>query len=275
MEKKLNILIVDGDVSEAEELENELNREFDIVGTVFDGMKAVDEIIRKKPEVVLIDIMLPYIDGVGVIEKCRECMEYEQLPVFIVLTSIGTEKLIECVNHMDIDYCMMRPFKNEVLCRRIKQVAKIKGLDQKIIQKETENNFKKNDQRTVIDHEFHMKQDVTKIIRDLGIPAHIKGYQYLRDAIIMSVSDDEMLGAITKRLYPTIAKNHKTTSSRVERAIRHAIEVAWSRGKVDTIEELFGYTVSSGKGKPTNSEFVALISDKIRLEYKMNRKMIV
>ena len=154
MEKKLNILIVDGDVSEAEELENELNREFDIVGTVFDGMKAVDEIIRKKPEVVLIDIMLPYIDGVGVIEKCRECMEYEQLPVFIVLTSIGTEKLIECVNHMDIDYCMMRPFKNEVLCRRIKQVAKIKGLDQKIIQKETENNFKKNDQRTVIDHEF-------------------------------------------------------------------------------------------------------------------------
>ena len=103
MEKKLNILIVDGDVSEAEELENELNREFDIVGTVFDGMKAVDEIIRKKPEVVLIDIMLPYIDGVGVIEKCRECMEYEQLPVFIVLTSIGTEKLIECVNHMDID----------------------------------------------------------------------------------------------------------------------------------------------------------------------------
>lgn len=179
MEKKLNILIVDGDVSEAEELENELNREFDIVGTVFDGMKAVDEIIRKKPEVVLIDIMLPYIDGVGVIEKCRECMEYEQLPVFIVLTSIGTEKLIECVNHMDIDYCMMRPFKNEVLCRRIKQVAKIKGLDQKIIQKETENNFKKNDQRTVIDHEFHMKQDVTKIIRDLGIPAHIKGYQYI------------------------------------------------------------------------------------------------
>ena len=103
MEKKLNILIVDGDVSEAEELENELNREFDIVGTVFDGMKAVDEIIRKKPEVVLIDIMLPYIDGVGVIEKCRECMEYEQLPVFIVLTSIGTEKLIECVNHMR--YC--------------------------------------------------------------------------------------------------------------------------------------------------------------------------
>lgn len=258
LEKKLNILIVDGDVSEAEELENELNREFDIVGTVFDGMKAVDEIIRKKPEVVLIDIMLPYIDGVGVIEKCRECMEYEQLPVFIVLTSIGTEKLIECVNHMDIDYCMMRPFKNEVLCRRIKQVAKIKGLDQKIIQKETENNFKKNDQRTVIDHEFHMKQDVTKIIRDLGIPAHIKGYQYIREGIIMAIEDINMMNYITKLLYPTIAKKYKTTSSSVERAIRHAIEVAWSRGKVELLEEMFGYTISSGKGKPTNSEFIAL-----------------
>lgn len=110
---------------------------------------------------------------------------------------------------------------------------------------------------------------MTNIIHEIGVPAHIKGYQYLRDAIIMSVNDNEMLGSITKRLYPTIAKNHKTTSSRVERAIRHAIEVAWSRGKMDTIEELFGYTVNSGKGKPTNSEFVALIADKIRLEYKM------
>ena len=247
LEKKLNILIVDGDVSEAEELENELNREFDIVGTVFDGMKAVDEIIRKKPEVVLIDIMLPYIDGVGVIEKCRECMEYEQLPVFIVLTSIGTEKLIECVNHMDIDYGRM-----------------------KIIQKETENNFKKNDQRTVIDHEFHMKQDVTKIIRDLGIPAHIKGYQYIREGIIMAIEDINMMNYITKLLYPTIAKKYKTTSSSVERAIRHAIEVAWSRGKVELLEEMFGYTISSGKGKPTNSEFIALIADKLRLDYHMN-----
>ena len=204
------------------------------------------------------------------IEKCRECMEYEQLPVFIVLTSIGTEKLIECVNHMDIDYCMMRPFKNEVLCRRIKQVAKIKGLDQKIIQKETENNFKKNDQRTVIDHEFHMKQDVTKIIRDLGIPAHIKGYQYIREGIIMAIEDINMMNYITKLLYPTIAKKYKTTSISVERAIRHAIEVAWSRGKVELLEEMFGYTISSGKGKPTNSEFIALIADKLRLDYHMN-----
>lgn len=270
LEKKLKIFIVDGDVSEAEELENKLQGEFDIVETALDGIKAIDGILNKKPDVVLIDIMLPYIDGIGVIEKCRECMEYELLPVFIVLTSIGTEKLIECVNHMDIDYCMMRPFKNEVLSHRIKQVAKIKGLEHRVIQREKEKNFKKSNQTTVIDYEFHMKQDVTKIIRDLGIPAHIKGYQYIREGIIMAIEDINMMNYITKLLYPTIAKKYKTTSSSVERAIRHAIEVAWSRGKVELLEEMFGYTISAGKGKPTNSEFIALIADKLRLDYHMN-----
>ena len=123
-----------------------------------------------------------------------------------------------------------------------------------------------------LDKEAYMEQnletDVTQMLHEIGIPAHIKGYQYLRDAIIMSVQDSEMLSSVTKILYPTIAKRHQTTSSRVERAIRHAIEVAWSRGKMDTINALFGYTVSGGKGKPTNSEFVALIADKIRLDYK-------
>ena len=269
MEKKLKILIVDGDVSEAEILESRLQTDFEVAGTAFDGVRAVEKIKGQLPDVVLIDIMLPQIDGIGVIEKCREEMEHEQLPVFIVLTSIGTEKLIECINHMDIDYCMMRPFKQEVLIHRIKQVAKIKGLDQKIRQKEKLQSVEIRKQRTVLDYEFNMKQDVTKIIRDLGIPAHIKGYQYLRDAIVMSVNDMDMLNSITKILYPTIAKKYQTTSSRVERAIRHAIEVAWSRGKMDTIDEMFGYTIHNGKGKPTNSEFIALITDRIRLEYKM------
>ena len=115
---------------------------------------------------------------------------------------------------------------------------------------------------------YDLEKDVTDMIHEIGIPAHIKGYHYLRDAIIMAVEDMDVLNAITKILYPTIAKNHKTTASRVERAIRHAIEVAWSRGKLDTLDDLFGYTVSNGKGKPTNSEFVALIADTIRLEYK-------
>ncbi len=118
--------------------------------------------------------------------------------------------------------------------------------------------------------ELNLESEVTNIIHEIGVPAHIKGYQYLREAIIMSVNDIDMLNSITKILYPTIAKKYQTTSSRVERAIRHAIEVAWSRGKMDTIDALFGYTINNGKGKPTNSEFIALIADKIRLEYKMN-----
>ncbi|WP_417093635.1 sporulation transcription factor Spo0A, partial [Eubacterium sp.] len=116
--------------------------------------------------------------------------------------------------------------------------------------------------------ERNIENDVTSIIHDVGVPAHIKGYQYLREAIIMSVNDNEMLNSITKILYPSIAKKFQTTSSRVERAIRHAIEVAWNRGRMDTIDELFGYTINAEKGKPTNSEFIALIADKIRLEYK-------
>lgn len=114
----------------------------------------------------------------------------------------------------------------------------------------------------------NLEDDVTRLLHEIGIPAHIKGYQYLRDAIAISVGEEEMLVSVTKVLYPTIAKRHNTTSSRVERAIRHAIEVAWSRGRLDTIHELFGYTINNGKGKPTNSEFIALISDKIRLDYK-------
>lgn len=116
--------------------------------------------------------------------------------------------------------------------------------------------------------ERNIESDVTNIIHDVGVPAHIKGYQYLREAIIMSVNDNEMLNSITKILYPSIAKKFQTTPSRVERAIRHAIEVAWNRGKMDTIDELFGYTINAEKGKPTNSEFIALIADKIRIEYK-------
>lgn len=268
MEKKLRILIVDGDVSEAEILESALQKDFEVTATVFDGVKAIEKITTQMPDVVIVDIMLPQIDGIGVIEKCREQMEYDQLPLFLVLTSIGTEKLIECINHMDVDYCMMRPFKKEVLIHRIKQVAKIKGLDEKIRQREQ--NLKKGKQKKVLDYEFHMKQDVTKIIRDLGIPAHIKGYQYIREGIIMAIEDINMMNYITKLLYPTIAKKYKTTSSSVERAIRHAIEVAWNRGKVELLEEMFGYTISAGKRKPTNSEFIALIADKLRLDYHMN-----
>ena len=159
----------------------------------------------------------------------------------------------------------MKPFDNDMVLNRIKRVktSNVAGRGaeiRKVNAYEKEADFS----------ERNLEADVTEIIHEIGVPAHIKGYQYLRDAIVMSVNDMDMLNSITKILYPTIAKKYQTTSSRVERAIRHAIEVAWSRGKMDTIDEMFGYTIHNGKGKPTNSEFIALITDRIRLEYKMH-----
>ena len=152
----------------------------------------------------------------------------------------------------------MKPFNNDMLLDRIKSVRKMfRGCDRKEECRTGENT-----------QAGSLENRVTNMLHEIGIPAHIKGYHYLRDAIIMAVNDMDVLNAITKILYPTVAKKYQTTSSRVERAIRHAIEVAWSRGKLDTLDELFGYTVSTGKGKPTNSEFIALIADTIQLEYK-------
>ena len=156
----------------------------------------------------------------------------------------------------------MKPFDNDMVVKQIKLIR------DRNIKKANEprkvNAYEKYQEPT----ERNLETDVTNIIHEIGVPAHIKGYQYLREAIMMSVNDIEMLNSITKILYPTIAKQFQTTPSRVERAIRHAIEVAWSRGKMDTIDDLFGYTINNGKGKPTNSEFIALIADKIRLEYR-------
>ena len=157
---------------------------------------------------------------------------------------------------------MLKPFDNKMLLNRIKHIRRAGERRMKEVNRPR----KREEEGTY--NPGNLETDVTDIIHEIGVPAHIKGYQYLRDAIILSVNDMEMLNSITKILYPTIAKRHQTTPSRVERAIRHAIEVAWSRGKMDTIDQLFGYTVSNGKGKPTNSEFIALIADKIRLEYK-------
>jgi two-component system response regulator (stage 0 sporulation protein A) len=164
---------------------------------------------------------------------------------------------------MGADYFMLKPFDNQMLLNRIKHVRRLG-------EKKNRDPFGKTvaKEETMVYPKANLETEVTSIIHEIGVPAHIKGYQYLRDAIILSVNDMEMLNSITKILYPTIARKHQTTPSRVERAIRHAIEVAWSRGKMDTIDALFGYTVSTGKGKPTNSEFIALIADKIRLEYK-------
>lgn len=262
--KKISVAIVDDNTRMLALLEDILktDSEIEVAGKAENGVEALELIREKAPDVVLLDLILPKLDGLGVMEKVRKNTELTKIPAFIIITAIGQEKVTENAFALGASYYIMKPFDNHMILSRIKQIKGehyIKSADtNRILGNERSDNYM----------EKNLESDVTSIIHEIGVPAHIKGYQYLRDAIMMSVNDTEMLNSITKQLYPSIAKRHKTTPSRVERAIRHAIEVAWSRGKMDTIDELFGYTVNNGKGKPTNSEFVALIADKIRLEYK-------
>jgi two-component system response regulator (stage 0 sporulation protein A) len=234
--------------------------EFEVVGMARDGEQIYHIIKEKNPDVVLMDVVMPKLDGLAVLKKVSEDASVTKRPAFVMISAIGQEKITEEAFDYGADYFIMKPFDNEMVLSRIRHVRDAKTeRDKKKI-----NAYEKSEEQGG----GNLEQIVTDMIHEVGVPAHIKGYQYLREAIIMSVNDMDMLNSITKVLYPTIAKRFDTTSSRVERAIRHAIEVAWSRGKMDTIDELFGYTVSHGKGKPTNSEFIALITDKIRLQMK-------
>lgn len=262
MEGKLSVVVADDNERIVSLLSDLLStdEDIDIVGTAKNGQEAYDVIRREKPDVVLLDIIMPKLDGLSVMDKINKDDTLDKHPAFVVMSAVGQEAITEDAFNLGANYFIMKPFDHESLMSRMKQLKSpghMLGNQCKIasmITKMPEMN--KNDLEVV----------VTEFIHEVGVPAHIKGYQYLRDAIIMTVNDSQMLGAITKILYPEIAKKHKTTSSRVERAIRHAIEVAWSRGKLETIEGMFGYTINMGKGKPTNSEFIALISDKIRLQ---------
>ena len=262
--EKLNIAIADDN----ERMVNLLgtlirdDSELELVGQADNGKDIYDIIREKEPDVVLLYIIMPKVDGLTVMEKVNQDSSMKKHPAFIVISAVGQEQITEDAFNLGACYYIMKPFDNEMILNRIKHFRDNRTRRPGEIRKPEKQDF------SVELKNRNLEMDVTSIIHEIGVPAHIKGYQYLRDAIIMSVEDMEMLNSITKILYPTIAKKHQTTPSRVERAIRHAIEVAWSRGKMDTIDELFGYTVSTGKGKPTNSEFVALIADKIRLEYK-------
>lgn len=234
------------------------DKDLDLVGKAKNGEEMCQIIKDRQPDVVLLDLIMPKMDGLTVMEQVNQSQPVSKRPYFIVITAVGQERITEDAFNKGANYYVMKPFNNEMLLDRIKSVRKVfRGYEKK-----EENRGGEAVQAGSLENR------VTNMLHEIGIPAHIKGYHYLRDAIIMAVNDMDVLNAITKILYPTVAKKYQTTSSRVERAIRHAIEVAWSRGKLDTLDELFGYTVSTGKGKPTNSEFIALIADTIQLEYK-------
>lgn len=236
-----------------------MDKELNLVGKAKNGEEMCQIIRDRQPDVVLLDLIMPKMDGLTVMENVGQDKTVNKRPYFIVITAVGQERITEDAFNKGANYYVMKPFNNEMLLNRIKSVRKM-----------FRNYEKKNEDAKAEGpaRGEELESRVTNMLHEIGIPAHIKGYHYLRDAIMMAVEDMDVLNAITKILYPTVAKKYQTTSSRVERAIRHAIEVAWSRGKLDTLDELFGYTVSTGKGKPTNSEFIALIADTIQLEYK-------
>lgn len=239
--------------------------DFEVVGVAKDGLEVVDLIENKFPDVVVLDIIMPHLDGLGVLERLNS-MKLDKIPKVIVLSAVGQDKITQKALTLGAEYYVVKPFDMEIFAKRIRECFGIT---------DNESERKNYIQPLGISAPLsatprELESSITNIIHEIGVPAHIKGYVYLREAITMVVNNMELLSAITKELYPSISRKFNTTPSRVERAIRHAIEVAWGRGRVDVINNLFGYTIHNVKGKPTNSEFIAMIADKLRIELKIS-----
>jgi len=266
LDKKIQVVIADDNKEFGDILCEYLNNQSDIevAGVARDGIEAFDLIMSKSPDIAILDIIMPHLDGLGVLEKVNSTA-MKKRPLFIILSAVGQDKITQRALALGAEYYVVKPFDMDVLISRIRQLKATK-----------QSPVIRSDYSSESKAQYHapsqksLEVEVTNIMREIGVPAHIKGYQYLRDAIMMVVKDLDVINSVTKQLYPTIAKEYNTTPSRVERAIRHAIEVAWSRGQMDTIDQLFGYTVNLGKGKPTNSEFIAMVADKLRLELKVS-----
>lgn len=230
-------------------LEKEENLE--VVGLAHNGLDVFSLLEQEHPDVLILDIIMPHLDGVGVLERLN--LQPGPRPKVIMLTAFGQEKLTQKMVELGADYYILKPFDLSVLIRRVHQLAEEVGEPRDL---------------PLPAPSRDLEQEITQLIHLIGIPAHIKGYLYLREAILMVYDEVELLGLVTKQLYPQVAARFKTTPSRVERAIRHAIEVAWTRGNLETIERVFGHTISQERGKPTNSEFIAMIADQLRLKRK-------
>lgn len=271
--ENVNVVIVDDNPMILNTLDEVISSEagLSVIGRADNGKDAIDMIKDTQPDVVLLDLVMPQMDGITVVENIKKKTSMLKNPAFIILSAVGGKQMTEEAFQAGANYFLMKPFDKDILVNKIRRIGKrpVRPVPGKVLEAPLK---AATPEEAAMNREEYMKEhletDITKMLHELGIPAHIKGYQYLRDAISMVVRDREMMEAVTKILYPEIAKKNYTSSSRVERAIRHAIEVAWGRGSLEVIDELFGYTISTGKGKPTNSEFIALIADKICLDYK-------
>ncbi len=255
LEKKIKVLLADNSESFGLTCAARMRTHgLEVETTEKDGKALVESIVHKKPDVVIMDFFLPRMDAIGVMSSIH-AMKLPQTPQFMVMSAFDNSKLEREAIQAGADYYFLKPFDADEMACRILALSSF------------EDNIEPFRQNT---NTNSLEIRVTEILHQIGVPAHIKGYQYLRDSILMAIDDDDIINAVTKRLYPAVAKKHGTTSSRVERAIRHAIEVAWDRGDIDVLNSYFGYTIHNDRGKPTNSEFVAMISDKFRLQLKIS-----
>ena len=256
MTAKSRVVLIDDNFHMCEIMSSIINKEDDleVVGTAGDGSKGLEIIQALHPDVILLDMIMPKIDGLGVLEALNRC-DLETRPSIICLSAVGQEDLIRKAIDLGARYYMVKPFDYEMILNRIRELSV---------------SYVPSQHRTVLREapvkQKNLEEKITNVFLIIGIPAHIKGYHFLREAIKMVVEDNDIINRITKELYPGIAKKFNTTSSKVERAIRHAIDVAWSRGKVENINQLFGYVVYDKHDKPTNGEFIALVADKLSME---------
>lgn len=271
MNEKIKVLLADDNKEFTKMLQLCLSNENDIeiVGIASNGIEVINLVQSAQPDVLLCDVIMPHLDGIGVLEKLNS-LNLEKNPKTIMLSSMGLEKITTQTINLGASYYLVKPIDYELLIKRIKEIA----LNVSYIKNIQSSNMERPIQitnTTLIenDNADNMEAKITNIIHQIGVPAHIKGYTFIREGIKMVIDDITLLGAVTKELYPTIAKKYQTTPSRVERAIRHSIEVAWNRGNQEKINQFFGYNPNMKKGKPTNSEFIAVIADKLRLELSL------
>ncbi|TFJ93722.1 sporulation transcription factor Spo0A [Lentibacillus salicampi] len=257
--EKISVCLVDDNRELVQLMEEyfEGQEDIEVIGIAYNGRECLDMLDELEPDVLVLDIIMPHIDGLGVLNTIREEGRSHD-PNVIMLTAFGQEEVMKKAVDLGASYFILKPFELDNLAEQVRQVQGTNTVKRAAPKKSGSKERRKKD----------LEASITNIIHEIGVPAHIKGYMYLREAITMVYNDIELLGSITKVLYPDIAKKFNTTASRVERAIRHAIEVAWSRGNVESISALFGYTVNISKAKPTNSEFIAMVADRLRLEHK-------
>jgi len=255
--KKIKLLLVDDNRRTCMDMQAyfDAQEDFNVVGIANNGNEALELIAQTEPDVMVLDIVMPQKDGIAVLEGLND-MNLAKKPQIVILSALGQDAMTNQAIELGAKYYMVKPFDFGVLAVRLRQLmsGNISQPESVFHPAETRN----------------FDVEVTKVIHQMGIPAHVKGYQYLRDAIIFVIADNSLMGAVTKELYPLVADKHNTTASRVERAIRHSIELAWDRGNVEMMNRFFGYTINMEKGKPTNSEFIAMVADKLRIGEKIS-----